>query len=664
MSSTTARQTVLVVDDDPMIRELMACILDDEYNVISAGDGEEALKVLATVKPHLMLLDVVMPGMSGYALFQRILEIPVLSDVPVLFLTSVSEFECELRGLEMGAVDYITKPCNPQILRLRVKNHLILKARSEELAENLKIQAACDNERMRALDALKSSENRCRQLFENMIAAFALHEMVYDQNGDPVDYRFLEINPAFEKLTGLRAENLVGRTVLNVLPDTEQYWIETYARVAETGEPIAFQNFSKELGKYFDVWAFSPEKGQFAAVFIDITERRAAEEAMLLAKEQAEAANKAKSEFLANMSHELRTPMNGVLGMTQLLGFTQLTEEQAEFLRSIEISADNLLMIINDILDLAKVESGNMQVEQMDFSLRYAIEDLLIIQSSRISAKNLVLNKEFDDALPETINGDELRVKQIVLNMLGNAVKFTEAGSITVSVLVVDSSDANVVVRISVSDTGIGMEPELLQRIFRPFEQGDASTTRRFGGTGLGLAISLKYAELMGGTLTVESEPGRGSSFHLQLPFKLSSTKAEKKEKKQDYSIAKPKKSLSVLLAEDNKLNQRTIEMLLKKAGHRVVSACNGIEAVEEWRKGGIDLILMDIQMPLMSGMEAFEKIREEEKGTGIKIPVIALTADAIKGMEERFLAAGFDGYLSKPLRLHQLSEALCRFQL
>jgi two-component system, sensor histidine kinase len=509
----------------------------------------------------------------------------------------------------------------------------------------------------------------------------SLAEFVLDRTPEQVFWsdtsgRLIYVNQAASLNLGYPREVLLTIGVSDIWPDLNQHtWPKHWEALKKQGHMRFEARQVRQDGGLLEVEiaailiAFDEE--EFACCHVrDISGLKAAlrdkdqllrvEEELRLARDAAEAANRGKSEFLAKLSHEIRTSMNGVIGMTELLRTTPVDDQQQEYLDILQASADGLLFLINDMLDLSRIEAGKLSLCRTNVELGKILQEIAESQRYMLGMKHLQLQLDLDSALPDQLVSDAQRLKQILLNLLVNAIKFTEHGQISIRTRVLERSGQNVLVRISIADTGIGMSKETLQRIFKPFEQADAETTSHFGGSGLGLAICKQLSELLGGGIEVESQLGQGSTFHVTLPFTIACATPDLLQGGDDHHRSSERlASCRILIAEDNEMIQGLLGTLLQHLGHQSVCCDNGQSAIEQVQNGDFDLVLMDIRMPVMGGLQALRHIRAWEKRTGRRQPVIAITAHAMHGDREKYLQAGFDGYLSKPLKMIEFTEVL-----
>jgi len=509
-----------------------------------------------------------------------------------------------------------------------------------------------------AEDQLAQERNLLRTLIDNVPDSI----YVKDERG-----RFLVANAALADFLGTKVEELLGKTDFELA----QSFGSDDQQAIRSGRSLINREEPKVDARGNSRWVLTTKvplrdrHGQVIGLVgmgRDITMRKHSEQELQRAKEAAEAASRAKSEFLANMSHEIRTPMNGIQGMVELALDTPLSPEQRQYLEAVKLSADSLLTVINDILDFSKIEAGKLDLCPVVFDLRNCLDEALGALQIQADRKGLSLHCEVDAAVPATVTGDPIRLRQIITNLVGNALKFTERGEVAVEVAQEPEEQNGCTLHFVVRDTGIGIAADKLEVIFEAFAQADGSTTRRFGGTGLGLTISSRLAALMGGRVWVQSEAGMGSRFHFIARFGheaavdlKGSQKAEGARPAPHNPVRKERPMARILLAEDNPINRMLTVRLLEKRGHRVAVAVDGREALDWLARESFDLVLMDIQMPQMDGFEATAAIREQEKTTGDHLPIIAMTAHAMKGDRERCLEAGMDAYLSKPVHVEQM---------
>jgi len=509
-------------------------------------------------------------------------------------------------------------------------------------------------EQKKAREELRQSNEMFRILFNNMIEGFSLNEIITDEKGNPVDWRFLQVNKAHETHSGLKAEEIVGKRIKEIFPDIEQHWIDFYGQVALTGIPGNYEGFNANTGRYYEVNVFSPVKGKFAGVFSDATLKKQAELQIIKAKEKAEAADRLKTSFLKNISHEFRTPLNGILGFAELLDDPDLTaEEKKDYLEKFRKSSRRFLDTIGDIMDISLLSSGTMETHVNTFGVAPLFQSLYNKHAMAARQKNL----EFNCTIPESgkaiaLTSDPELFRKALNHMIINAIKFTDTGTISFGF---DPKPDKI--ECYVKDTGKGMSKEFLNDIFKPFQQEDTRDTRGHEGSGLGLSIIRGMIELLGGKIHVKTTMAHGTTISFTLPYDSNAAKQIPVKPKTDPPP--PGKQIVILVADDDPDSFKYFETLLKKYAFTVLHAWNGKEAVQICRTNtAVSLVLMDLKMPVMDGLEATRQIKKINPG----LTVIAQTSFALSGDEYLAREAGCDDYLPKPIGIRALVEKLNKY--
>lgn len=642
---------ILIAEDDADSRIYLATFFQKHgYSTIFCQNGKDALKyILGEDPPRIAILDWIMPELSGPEICTILRRDKNNIAIYLILLTAKDSKEDVLIGLRSGADDYIVKPVKYEELESRL-NVAFRFLHLQDVIKESRLNE--DREKARQLGLINSLND----------AIIATDE----------DRKVVFINKSFCNLFEIseNPELLIGCFFSEISNKIKDYFMHTdefmertnelyEKKIAVQGEEVFFAN-----GRIFECDHIPTQSSQNRNigntwVYREITEKKKLETSLRQAKNIAEDASKYKSNFLANMSHEIRTPMNGIIGMTQVLLSETHSPSTTMRLKIIENSGESLVELINDILDFSKIEAGKLEMESYPFCLGTMLKEIMVLHSSQATKKGLGFTVKIDHEAPKWILGDMNRFKQVVNNLIGNAIKFTSSGSVRVVVSCISKINSNRErwLQLSVEDTGVGVPEHLRDKLFCSFSQVDASTTRKFGGTGLGLAICKGLCEKMGGSIWYEKQKGHGSIFHFAFIAKEVNEVVEDAKDDVDFEMG-TKYPMKILLAEDNRINQMVAVDMLEKLGYQVELSNNGAEVLEKVKKMYYDLIFMDCQMPVMDGFTATEKICEMYSG-GQKPIIVAMTASVGLEDQEKCSKSGMDYFIGKPVTLNSLAEVL-----
>lgn len=644
---------ILIVDDKTENLFALEKLLEKPgRRFFKASSGKAALKMAYNTDFSLILLDVQMPEMNGFEVARILKSNPKTAKFSIIFVTAISKEEkYVLKGYDEGAIDYLFKPLDVEITKAKVSTYLKLDQQNRELEDK--------NERLENLASLVDNSQEITCIFN--IRTF----------------RIEEVNSTFKSMLGYEPSEVLGSTLISFF--NEEDLVETKKIVKEEikrrSEIFSFENriVCKNGTQKWMRWKIIVKNNKCFANAMDIsvrkmTERKLSDNLAYLvrinkelteAKRVAEVSVQVKQEFMANMSHEIRTPMNAIIGFTNLLLKTDLNDDQRKQLENVKFSGENLIVIINDILDFSKIEAGKLAIEEAPFNLHEVTNNLLELMGPQVKEKGLSLELNQQEEISKYLIGDAVRLNQILLNLLSNALKFTQEGGITLSVDLMKKEDKTLFLQFKVKDTGIGIKKEKQETIFDSFTQAEGDTTRKFGGTGLGLTIVKMLVQLMNGNVSLESEPGVGTTFIVDLPFNLDESDRQKEEE-EEKGVEKNLGELEVLLAEDNEMNQILAKRVIASFGFKLDVAENGAKALERFKEKDYDIILMDIMMPEMDGLEATRRIREDFPEGKKDIPILAMTAFVFSEEEDyKYLESGMNDYILKPFHPDKLYQKI-----
>lgn len=630
---------ILIVDDrEENIIALEALLNRTDIRIFSTTSPNDALKIAWENQISIALVDVQMPEMDGFELVQMLKSNAKTRDILTIFVTAISkEAKYVVKGLGTGAVDYLYKPLDPYVTSAKVDAFIQLARTQAEIREkNVELQNF-------ALVVRNSADIICTV--------------------DTLTMRIESINPAVEKIMGYKPAEIIGKSIIDLAAENEQTaFRKKLGEVIKDNLSFAvfefrFETFDKRL-----IWAECRISYRNKMIFMnisDISPQKSFQEQLVKSKEAAEYSKKVKETFLANMSHELRTPVNGIIGLTNLLRKTQVNDQQTAMLDLLETSSQSLLGVINDVLDISKIEAGKFSIVRSANSLRTLCKAVYDLLKYKADEKNIELLLEVDEDVPEYVMVDSLRINQILMNLLSNAIKFTERGYVKLKLSEQQRHNDKSKLQFTVEDSGIGIPADRLSKIFDSFEQADDETAVKYGGTGLGLTIVKKLIELKGGKLTVSSIVGKGSTFNFVNWYNIAQNPKPEVEPRRNLKDLPPFKDLKVLVAEDNLVNQFMLSKMLKDWQAQVDMVDNGRKALEKLRSNEYDIVLMDTHMPEMNGYETAKTIRLDLEEPMRSVPIISLSAASFDYEQQQAIAAGMNDVLAKPFLPHELHDKI-----